>query len=93
MTMVLDFAPKHWNAGTRLVALALADRVNGDTGECFPSVADIEARTGLCDRSVQRYLRQLEAEGVITNLGQRTKHDGTLGSNTYRWNLWITLAK
>lgn len=92
MTMVLDFAPKHWSSNTRLVALAIADRVNGDTKECFPSVADLANRTGLSERAVQRHLRQLESEGTITRLGQRKKPDGTLGSNTYRWNLWIRLG-
>lgn len=92
MTMVLDFAPDHWTTGTRMVAIALADRVNGDTSECFPSIADISRRTGIKERQVQRHLRQLEDEGVIARLGQRKKPDGTLGSNTYRWCLWITLG-
>lgn len=92
MTMVLDFAPEHWNTGTRMVAIALADRVNGDSLECWPSVVDISRRTGLKKRQVQNHLRQLEAEGVITNLGQRPVK-GNRGSNTYRWNLLITLPR
>lgn len=89
--MVLDFAPSHWSSGLRLVALAMADRVNGDTQECWPSVADLARRTGLKPRMVQTYLRQLEFEGVVTNLGQRKNKDGTPGSNVWRWNLLITL--
>lgn len=91
--MVLDFAPKHWTTGTRLVALALADRVNGDSLECWPSVADISRRTGMDRRTVQRHLRQLEAEGVITNQGQRTTKSGAHGSNVWVWNLLITFPQ
>lgn len=91
MVMVLDFAPEHWNAGTRLVALALADRVNGDTHECWPSIADLSRRTGLKERQVQRYLRQLEDEGVIVRLGQRV-HDGRRTSNVWVWKLLTKLS-
>ena len=93
MTMVLDFAPQHWTTGTRLVALALADRVNGDSLECWPSLADITNRTGLKERQVQRHIRQLEDEGIITRLGQRAKKDGTPGTNVWKWHLLITLPQ
>lgn len=88
--MVLDYAPVHWSSGLRLVALALADRVNGDTGECWPSISDIAHRSGLKERQVQAHLRTLEREGVIENLGQRRKSDGTPGSNVWQWHMWIT---
>ena len=91
MTMVLDFAPPHWTTATRLVAIALADRVNGDTHECWPSIQDIARRVGIHERSVQRHIRTLETEGIITRLGQRAKKDGTPGSNVWRWNLLITI--
>lgn len=93
MTMVLDFAPEHWSTGTRLVAIALADRVNGDTLECWPSVADLSRRTGLKERAVQRHLRALEEDGTISNLGQRITKTGSAGSNVWRWNLWITMPE
>ena len=89
--MALDFAPKHWSTSTRLVAIAIADRVNSDTQDCFPSVADIARRTGLNERSVQRHLRHLEADGTITNMGQRVVN-GRPQSNVYRWNLWMKVG-
>lgn len=89
MSMILDFSRDHWDPSTRLVALALADRVNGDSLECWPSLRDVCRRTGLSERSVQRHLRILEDEGIITNLGQRISKSGTPGSNVWRWNYLI----
>jgi len=90
MATVLDFAPDHWHAGTRLVAIALADRVNGDW-QAWPSVADLSRRTGLSERVVQRYLRYLEAEGVIHCHGQRYI-DGHGVSNLWTW-MWRLSAQ
>lgn len=82
IALVLDFAPDHWSSGTRMVALALADRVNQDW-EAWPSLEDIARRTGLSTRQVRVHLRQLETEGVIQNCGQRI-----IGNHAYS-NLWI----
>ena len=84
---VLDFAPDNWNSGTRMVAIALADRVNQD-GQCWPSVADIARRTGLSGRMVQRHLRYLEEQGVITCNGQRMGTSGQPVSNVWTWRFW-----
>jgi hypothetical protein len=88
---VLDFAPDHWSSGVRMVAIAMADRVNMDEGgSCWPSIADIGRRTGLDRRTVQRHLRTLEDEGWIQNHGQRP---GTTGgqpvSNRWTWEAWL----
>jgi DNA-binding transcriptional ArsR family regulator len=85
MTMVLDFAPDHWNSGTRLVALALADRVNHDW-EAWPSIQDLARRTGLKDRMVRYHLAYLEAEGVIVR-EQRYRGNGSQQANLWTW-LW-----
>lgn len=86
---VLDFAPAAWTPAQRIVAVALADRVNPDTLECYPSIADVSRRTGLSPRQVQRILRQLEKEGVVTRLGQKT--DGTKwGANRWVWRMTVT---
>lgn len=85
MATVLDFAPDHWNSGTRMVAIALADRVNSEW-QCWPSIADIRRRTGLSERMVQYHLRYLEEEGVIHCGGQRYI-DGHGLSNLWTW-LW-----
>lgn len=85
---VLDFAPDHWTPAQRLVAIALGDRVNPDTLECYPSIADVSRRTGLERRQVQRILRQLEKDGVISRLGQKT--DGKKwGANRWRWEMLL----
>jgi HNH endonuclease/Helix-turn-helix domain len=48
-----------------LVALALADYANDDTGECCPSFAVIVRKTLLSKSSVKRCLLSLERKGVI----------------------------
>jgi DNA-binding transcriptional MocR family regulator len=88
MSLVLDFAPDHWNTGTRLVALALADRVGSDN-TCWPSIEDIAKRTGLSHRHVQRTLSYLEAEGIITH-ERRWRPNGSRQSNLWTW-LWTTV--
>ena len=85
IALVLDHAPEHWNTGTRMVALALADRV-GEEWICWPSVADLARRTGLSERQVQRHLRYLELEGVIER-DERRRGNGTQQSNLWIW-LW-----
>jgi DNA-binding IclR family transcriptional regulator len=86
MTLVLDFAPAHWTSGTRLVALALADRVNQDW-EAWPSLEDIARRSGLSTRQVRTHLRLLEQERIITCQGQRV-----VGPHATT-NLWTWLWK
>lgn len=66
IALVLDFAPDHWTSGTRMVAIALGDYANTDTGEAWPSVRNIARRSGLSERQVQRHLRIIEADGWIT---------------------------
>ena len=84
---VLDFAPDHWTSGTRIVAIALADRVNQD-GQCWPSVADLSRRTGLSARMVRYHLRYLEEQNVITCNGQRIGTSGQRVSNLWTWRFW-----
>ena len=45
----------------KMVLLDLAERHNGQTGHCFPSIATIAQRTGLSLRCVQGHLRALAA--------------------------------
>ncbi len=60
----LDCAPK-------IILISLADQANDD-GECYPSVAHLEKRTGLSRMSIFRHLITLEKAGHIT----RNKRDG-----------------
>jgi Helix-turn-helix domain len=71
----------------KLVALALADYANHDTGRCFPSYATIACRTLLSTRQVMRCIKSLEQKGVIkvehrciTNSGMAGK---VFSSNNY----------
>jgi hypothetical protein len=85
MVMVLDFAPAHWSSGTRLVALAIADRVGTDH-ECWPSIADIARRTGLRPRMVKYHAAILEGEGIIKREVRR-RPNGSRQANLWVW-LW-----
>lgn len=85
MTLVLDFAPEHWNTGTRLVALAIADRVGSDW-QAWPSIADLARRTGLKPRMVKYHVAYLEAEGVIVREPQ-WRDNGSQRSNLWTW-MW-----
>jgi len=86
LTMVLDFAPAYWNSGTRVVAMALADRVNPDDWTCWPSLEDMARRTGLSIRHVQKHLAFLQQEGIIMRQ-ERRRDNGSQQSNLWIW-LW-----
>ena len=91
ITAVLDFAPTHWIPATRMVALALADRVNAE-GLCWPSLADIQRRTGLSERWVRYQLRIIEADGWIECPGQRPSDSGRPVSNLWIWRKWLQVG-
>ena len=69
-----------------LVLLALADRADRDTWECYPSVADTAARTNLCERAVQASLKRLQEEGAIECIryGGVAGSRGGMPTNRYR---------
>lgn len=54
----------------RVVAWALADAHNGQTGRCDLSVASLMRLTGLSDRGVQKALRGLADSGHLTTLSR-----------------------
>lgn len=56
------------NATEKLVLLALADCCNGhhDSNVCWPSMAHMQAVTGLSARTLQRAFNGLEAGGLIS---------------------------
>ena len=80
IALVLDFAPAHWTPSTRMVAIALADYANSDTGHCWPSIATLARRSGLGVRQVQRCLRDIEEDGWI----ERTSIH-KVGTNLWIW--------
>jgi len=88
IALVLDFAPEHWSTGTRMVAIALADYANTDTGEAWPSVRNLARRSGLSPRQVQRHLRVIEADGWIRRGNNKP---GRPGTTLWIWNKRIRL--
>lgn len=52
------------SATCKLVLVCLADRADDD-GACFPSLRDIQQRTGLSERAVRNALAELERAGVM----------------------------
>lgn len=83
ITTVFDRAPAEWPSGQRLVALALADRVN-ENGTAWPKLATLAAMTGLSPRNISRHLAALEEQGWIAR-ETRTGDTGRQTSNLYRW--------
>ena len=81
IALVLDFAPPHWSPSTRMVAIAIADYANSDTGQCWPSIANLSRRSGVSGRQVQRCLREIEADGWI----ERTRFH-RVGTNLWIWH-------
>lgn len=54
----------------KLVALAVLQHRNSQTGMCFPSRECIAAQCGLSVRVVQRALAALKQEGIVEEAGQ-----------------------
>jgi len=65
----------------KLVLLKLSDMAN-EKGVCWPSIANIARDCRLSPRSVQRVLRELEANGLI-RVFSRHRSDGSRTSNGY----------
>ena len=66
----------------KLVLLALADRAD-EAGFCFPSMEWISTRSGVCRRSVSRFVQRLESAGLLTVV-KRYGDDGRRQSNAYQ---------
>lgn len=64
------------------VLVALANRADED-GYCWPGLADLEARTGWKQRSIQLALRELEVSKFIS-ISPRFSSNGMQTSNLYR---------
>lgn len=81
---VLELAPPEWSSGLRIVAVALAERVDA-AGQAWPSVEDIARRSGLRWRHVTRHLHTLEAAGWVT-ITHRAAGSGRSATNLYAWH-------
>ncbi len=69
----------------KLVLMALADACDDD-GYCWPSIPTLARKTCLDDRSTQRILNQLKADGLLQT-ERRFRQDGSPTSNGYRLTL------
>lgn len=68
----------------RLVALTLSLHMNERGASCFPSVATLAKETGLSDRSVQKSIALLEADGWLEVKQGGSPRGGRRAANTYR---------
>lgn len=75
------------DSGAKLVLLYLADCMNGKDGRCHPSIPTIATATGLYVRTVQRKLRWLEEEGLIT-VSSRSSANGGPVANSVALNFY-----
>ena len=68
----------------KVVLIALANRVNSDTGLCCPSLKTVAKETCLAKSSVIRALHELEQAGYIQRV-QRQRENGSHTSTEYRF--------
>lgn len=59
------------------IGLALADHADDDGGKVFPSKAHLAWKTGMSERTVQRYLREFRSKGYIEVIRDATQHRPT----------------
>ena len=71
---------------SKIVLLALADRYNADTGDCFPSIRRLETDCCMSKSSILRSVDELEKAGLITVIERRDKL-GRNKSNQYELHL------
>jgi hypothetical protein len=73
------------NAQAQLILQAIARHADWDDGSCYPSQTAL-ARMAKCDeRTIRRYLRKLEGDGLIT-CEERRKDNGAQQSNLITLN-------
>ena len=75
---------------TKVVLVALANRVNPDTELCCPSISRLVFETELSRSTVKRALDTLEASGLVVKI-RRQRENGSDTSNEYRFP-YVTLS-
>ncbi len=87
MLWAFEKAPRCLTSAERFVLVAVADHVDDESRQAWPSVARLSARTGLDRSTVQRALRQLEAQRVITaDLGGASWRRADRRTSVYSWH-------
>lgn len=71
---------------TKLVLMALADAAD-DHGYCWPSIPTLSTKTCLDERSVQRIIKSMKQNGIIS-VNARYRKDGSPTSNKYQLALF-----
>lgn len=69
----------------KITLLMLSNRINSDTGRCFPSVKGLAADCGMSETSVREALRSLKEAGII--IVHERKIEGVSLSNEYEVDL------
>lgn len=73
------------NTRDKFVLLMLANYASNDSGDCYPSLARLEADTGMTRHTVIEAIKALEAAGALAVI--RRQQNGVSLPNTYRLNL------
>lgn len=89
--MAWAWSQRSLTSSQRLTLLALADRINRDTGQCVPSIATVMKDANLSERTVQNSLRDLIGAGLIERIVRYGKTGGQVAS-AYRLNLHIAAS-
>lgn len=69
----------------KITLLMLSNRINSDTGRCFPSIKGLAADCGMSETSVREALRSLKEAGIV--LVHERKIEGVSLSNEYEVDL------
>lgn len=96
-TMAVEISTAVWNGnarfkdGTLLVLLRLADYANNE-GVCWPSIPRVAEFCRMSERQVQRILRTLESEGVVSVSQRGERHQCSIYTINVAWLGRVTLA-
>jgi hypothetical protein len=66
----------------KLLAILIADRINNETGECFPGQQLLAEEASMCERQVRQHLKAL-VEASHLGRRKRFRPDGTPTSDVY----------
>jgi len=80
------WSQKSISHSAKLVLLALADRFNADTGDCFPSRSRLEEDCCMPRTSIKRAIDELEKAGLVTAVARHDKL-GRNKSNQYELHM------
>jgi predicted transcriptional regulator len=88
MLWAFDSAPDYLTATQRHVLVALADHVDDNTSQAWPSILRLARRTGRSESAVRRSLQAIEDAGIITRQIQQAPTRGPDWSrpNLYLWH-------